>query len=76
MPRAVTSPTQPGRDEKISGGAKYLSSFFKFEVKQAKKRRRSKSVTFAVCYFCVIFQNSLIKEVYDRNALRQIYISK
>jgi len=35
---AVTSPTQPGEAKKISGEAKYLSSFLKFEV---KKRRKS-----------------------------------
>jgi len=38
--RAIASPTHPGGwgAKKISGGAKYLSSFLKFE---AKKRRKS-----------------------------------
>jgi len=37
--RAVASPTQLGeRAKKISGGAKYLSSFLNLEV---KKRRKS-----------------------------------
>jgi len=36
--RAVASPTQPGEGgEKISGGAKYLSSFLKYEVKNMRK---------------------------------------
>jgi len=34
--RAVASPLQPG-GEKSSGGAKYLSSFLKFEVKNRRK---------------------------------------
>jgi len=47
----VASPTQPGGGgQKNSREAKYLSSF-KFEVKN-----RGKSITFAVCYFCVIFK--------------------
>jgi len=35
--RAIASPTQPERGQKISGGAKYLSSFLKFEVKNRCK---------------------------------------
>jgi len=37
--RAVASPTQPGggRAKKFSGGAKYLSSFLKFKMKNRRK---------------------------------------
>jgi len=38
--------------KKISGGVKYLS-FLQFEVKN--RCGRSKSITFAVCYFCIIY---------------------
>jgi len=55
--RAVASTIQAG-GEKISGGAKYLSSFLKFEEKN--RCGRSKSISFVVCYFCVIFESNKI----------------
>jgi len=53
--RAVASPTQPGRAKKILGGAKYLSSFLKFELKNRRKSaEESKHNIYSLlllCYF-------------------------
>jgi len=60
----------------ISGGAKYLSSFLKFEVKNRRiKRGRSKIVTFAVCYFCVIFQSNKIVLTLETHFNKSISVS-
>jgi len=51
--RAVASPTHPGW-QKHSGGAKYLSSILKFEVKNRHKSAKESKTTFAVCCSCVV----------------------
>jgi len=52
----------------ISGGAKYLSSFLKFEVKRKRKNAEKKSISFAVYYFCVIFQSNKIDSCKKRTS--------
>jgi len=47
--RAIASPTQPEGGEKILGGAKYLSSILKFEVKSRRKSAEEAKTQHNIC---------------------------
>jgi len=52
--RAVASPTQL-RGEKNSGGAKYLSTFLKFEMKKRRKSAEEAKEKHLLCVTSVLF---------------------
>jgi len=58
MSRAVASPTQPegGGDKNFRWGQIFIIAFKIWSEKQAQKRA-GRSTTFALCFFCVIFQS-------------------